>query len=314
MLNFSDIINNYVLLDILFYLDDKKLLTNLIYNWLDKKIINNDIILKGVFDFLQFKNLIFLKDSKYFFEKNFNDILIKSWYAKFLIFSGYKYKFNFIWNSNNFKKDNRKVAEGSFLVQRKIYESFFIEYLNTNKIKSFLDIWCWNWNLVILLAEKFKNIKFYWIDIDKNSCDEAKDKIKKLNLNNIEIINEDIFNIKNINIWNVDLVTWFFVFHEFIWNDIEKLLTNIFLIFSPKILLLKEFTPPNSKIDIKNDNIDSFYITYNFIHNLTNQKTFSIREWESLLLSYWFMISNIYHTEKYDNNLSLYPLLEFKKK
>jgi len=274
MFNIDEITHNYILIEILHFLEDEKILYNLLTDWLDTVFVNKNEKIKFYFIFLQYKKIVIIEKWRYIFIPEFRQELLKLWYSKFLIFDWYKDYFS-LWNKSLLiKKNNNKVAKWSYDLSEKIYNDYFSNLLKNNSINSLLDLWCWNSNFLIFLSIQFPDKLFYWIEIDENSYLEWINKIKKLWLKNIKIYNDNILNIDNISIWNIDVISSFFVLHEL--PDVKNILNKIFESIKPKYFIIREFTPPNDILNWNFQNNDQFFLTYIFIHFLSRQKTNNI--------------------------------------
>jgi len=268
MFNIDEITHNYILIEILHFLEDEKILYNLLTDWLDTVFVNKNEKIKFYFIFLQYKKIVIIEKWRYIFIPEFRQELLKLWYSKFLIFDWYKDYFS-LWNKSLLiKKNNNKVAKWSYDLSEKIYNDYFSNLLKNNSINSLLDLWCWNSNFLIFLSIQFPDKLFYWIEIDENSYLEWINKIKKLWLKNIKIYNDNILNIDNISIWNIDVISSFFVLHEL--PDVKNILNKIFESIKPKYFIIREFTQPNDILNWNFQNNDQFFLTYIFIHFLSH--------------------------------------------
>jgi len=310
MINIDEITHNYIFIEILHYLENNKILDKLLYDWLDVDFILKDEKLNFFFVFLQYKDIVFIDNYKYNFKSDFKENFLKLWYSKFLIFDWYKDFFNLL-NKNSNIKSNEKIAKWSYDLSSKLYKDFFSDFLLNNEINSLIDLWCWNWNFIIYLAQKFPNKFFYWIELDVLTYNSALTNISNLWIKNVKIYNENILNIDNIELKNVDLVISFFVLHEI--NNVPNLIKNIIYTLNPKYFIIREFTPPKNILDSNLEKKDQFFLTYIFIHFLTNQNTLLLKDWIEIFNSNLYKLTNIVHIEKYNDSESLYPLIEFKR-
>lgn len=312
MLNIDEIIHNYILIEIFHFFERKKILNILLKEWLTiNKTIKNEKM-KFFFMFLQYKKIVIAVNWKYLFNPTFKTNFLTLWYSKFLIFDGYKDFFMFWYNKSIQNKDNSKVAQWSYDLSERIYKNYFSKLLQDESLHSLLDLWCWNSQFLIFLATIFPQKIFYWIEINKETYLEWMNEISKLWLKNIKIYNWDILNIENAYFQNIDIITSFFVLHEL--PNLEIILNKICATMNPKYFVIKEFTPPKNILEVSFENNDQFFLTYLFIHFLTNQKTLQINDWVDIFNSQWYILNNIFHTEKYNSQESFYPLFEFKNK
>lgn len=310
MFNIDEITHNYILIEIFHYLESKKLLDKLLRNGISSEEVKSDEKLNFFFVFLDYKKIVFLNWDIFCFTSDFSENFLKLWYNKFLIFDWYKKFFDFsnYWEKD---KDNKLVAEGSYYLSEKLYKDYFVNFINKNNINSLLDLWCWNWDFIIYLAQLFPSKFFYWIEIDKLTYESTLIVIEKLWLKNIKLYNENILNIDKIDSLNPDMIISFFVLHEI--NQVDNLISKIVKYLNPRFIIIREFTPP---LNILNSDLyknDQFFLTYIFIHFLTKQNTLLISEWENIFKNNWFILNYLLHVEKYNNTESMYPLLEFKR-
>ncbi len=311
----NSIIHDYIIIEIFHFLEQKNILKQILNEWFDLSWSEKIENIKFMFIFLEFKNIVYRSSEKYFFTEEFREKFSSSGYAEFLIFSWYKNHFNFLSSPEVKIKDNERVAEWSYMIARKEYELFFQNYLWQNSVTSFLDLGCWNADFLIFLAKKFKNIQFYWIEIDVSSFNISLQKIKTLGLPNITIFNNDIKDIKKLDLPHMDLISWFFIFHELITSDKDflKLLKDIIWKLNPKIFILKELNLPSNLLDENLRDMDNFFMIHYAIHSLSNQTTYNIHKWKYIFSYFWFNMVNIQHSQKYDEKNSFYPLMEFIK-
>ncbi len=136
----------------------------------------------------------------------------------------------------NYHKDFAKKDKWNNLYFR-IKQKILNKYLNKNY--NVLDIGIGHWNHALQISDKVRFI--YWIDISPDMIKILKDKIEKNNINNIKII---LGNILDTNIVKglkdrIDLVYSFSTLYYI--DDIDKLLSNLYLIWHSKTIYILEF-------------------------------------------------------------------------
>lgn len=94
--------------------------------------------------------------------------------------------------------ENRKWKQEKikfWITQERLeYIIFELLYYDKKCKYDFLELWSWIWNSIFYLANKYPNINFYWVEINKNEVELWKQKIKKNNIKNIFIFQWDATN------------------------------------------------------------------------------------------------------------------------
>ena len=163
-------------------------------------------------------------------------------------------------NNNNFKRDILKILIYIFYYEKSSYkkDNIFNEYqqyylINLEWLKAFKEFYNYHQLYTILKKDKRYNLKFYQLQQIENIFKE--------------FLNNNIFNINNI--LNEDLVNVFNIKASLINNG--KDLTNIYIIYSRIIDIIKPYLTKNDEISFKptklyiKDNKKYFYNNNNDI-------------------------------------------------
>ena len=181
----------------------------------------------------------------------------------------------------NWKYSNKKYWEKRWKdfinedYQKWIYDQHFwiLEKIKTYKPKKILEIWCWFWRNIKFIKDNIDyEIDIIWIDISNTLIKQAKSYLHWYD--NITLYESDILSLdKNIN-YDLILIHWVFMHiskDDFRKNrDYLNSLNFNYLLEVEEIKLEKVWK-------IKNENINWFTFSHNYLNMNENIKKFIIK-------------------------------------
>jgi len=176
------------------------------------------------------------------------------------------------------------VAKGSGKVGKFLTVPLVINIIQEHNFKKILDLGCGDAEFLISLCENNANHQCIGIDISPEAVAHAKERIKKKNLEDrIKICEGDIFDLDKVtDKLDADVLTSFFVLHEFLFSGDEKIVKffkKCKKLFEGKYLIICEFSrQTNEELRMK----PSLNLDYQLIHDLTNQGLISREEWKGI--------------------------------
>jgi len=315
MTRMDTILENYMVLNSLFFLIERNIFQTLIKKQsISKETVNQDHYLKEIVRHLIFADIVVDINDNYYFSEHILTLLEWRELSKVYILYGYKQFFENIWSSN-VKKHHEFISEGSFLWTLEENGSFINNFMHDRNLNSLIDLWAGKSQMITKLAENNSQKYFQSIEIDPVSCSIAQKTIQEKSLDNIQVINWNILKIDTIHdIKPVDIVFSSFVMHEFIKPKTLSIIINMISSkLSPKYIVLRELCIPQDLKSMVTKDDDLFYFLHSFIHVLSHQETYVIHEWNSFMEKMWYrniLTKNIFY---YSETESIYPFLCYEK-
>lgn len=311
----ADLLDWYMYVNSFFFLIERGIFKNLLEN---KGVSIKHIKDTNEKDILEYLHQVWVLEKNHDsmrFVDDLQKLFQKNSYNQLLIMLGYKDFFENMGSPYN-SLNHKYLAQWSFQILQWKNISYISKFLSRNHYKSFLDLWSWNSEMILTLANIFPKIQFYWLEINKQTTQKIQWYIDKKNIQNISLIHGDINEChKLFQEKDIDVISASFVMHEFISNkSINSIIWNISHILQPKSFILREFCPPHNISELIWTWINEFYRPYSFIHTLSKQKTYMISQWNTLFENNNFTLKECIHYENYDEENSLYPLLHYIKK
>jgi ubiquinone/menaquinone biosynthesis C-methylase UbiE len=194
------------------------------------------------------------------------------------------------------------VAKGSGEIGRLLVFPLVAKIIQRYRFQKVLDLGCGNAEFLISLCKSNPNLLGYGIDISREVVVCAKSRIKKENLNSrIKIYKGDVFEIDKIaNKLDIDVLTSFFMLHEFLFKGKKKIIKFFEKCkkFKGKYLIVCEYSKrPDQELRKK----PTLNIEYQMIHTSTSQGLISREEWKKLFEEVGFTIVE----EKYFDSCKL---------
>lgn len=306
----KDIIDGFFISTLIYFLYREWEIDNL-FSWVG---IQQERFPSIVFEILTFMWIVLFdhESKKYLFTKQFsssfseidlgNIVILVWWYGDNFI------KLDSVLKSWDYTKNAEEIWRGSFRSGKKLNIQYLREKLDNHSSGTFIDLWCWSWDMLFTLSHEYPNLDFVWIEISQQLVSTLQQKNKMTNLTFIagNILDNNLYQ------WfkNVIGISAFFVLHE-VRDALEEYLEFLSDNFKEAFLVLREFTPPR---DIKSlyGVEDTFVAPYLMFHYFTGQKTYTQIEWKELLEKYKIYLSHSINIKLYDENNSLYPLMDFQ--
>lgn len=169
------------------------------------------------------------------------------------------------------------VGKGTNLTDSEENYIYFSDYIKKNsEILSVADFGCGAGMLLFCLAQKYPNIQFYGIDINKQNIEKANLIAQKYKMNNIRFIGEDIKNIETIDVKEIDMIIGCYIFHQFPKEILENIISQCVEKWNARHLLLKEclIEKDQQYVDEKYTR-NTFFLTYYLVHILSKQQLLS---------------------------------------